>query len=186
MGCLMTSLIRYAFSSTSVHAFDERAMPPVDAPFWARPFEPWPSSDHEIRDTAERRDEHLHASPPALPPPPPAERRDEHLHAAPPALPPPPPERRDEHLQAAPPALPPPQPPSPLLPPQPPQPPSLPSPSNGRIFPQQPLSNGRIFPQQPHRALDETASTWPSGGTCAWPASAHMQMLTPARDPPPL
>ena len=174
----MTSLIRYAFSSTSVHAFDERAMPPVDAPFWARPFEPWPTSDHEIRDTAERRDEHLHASPPALPPPPPAERRDEHLDAAPPALPPP-------------------QPPSPLLPPQQPQPPSLPSPSNGRIFPQQPLSNGRIFPQQPlsngrifpqqpHRALDETASTWPSGGTCAWPASAHMQVLTTARDPPPL
>ena len=185
MGCLMTSLIRYAFSSTSVHAFDERAMPPVDAPFWARPFEPWPTSDHEIRDTAERRDEHLQASPPALPPPPP-ERRGEHLHASPPALPPPPQERRDEHLHASPPALPPPPPPPPLLPPQQPQPPSLPSPSNGRIFPQQPLSNGRIFPQQPHRALDETASTWPSGGTCAWPASAHMQVLTTARDPPPL
>jgi hypothetical protein len=71
MACLMASLIRYAFSSTSVHAFDERAMPPVDAPFWARPFEPWPISDHEIRDTSERRVELWNASPPALPPPPP-------------------------------------------------------------------------------------------------------------------
>jgi hypothetical protein len=110
-------------------------MPPVDAPFWARPFEPWPISDHEIRDTSERRVELWHASPPALPPPPP--------------------------------------PPSPPLPPQPPQPPSLPS-----------LSNGRIFPQQPHRALDETAATWPSGGTCTSPARRACK-CSPRRASPP-